>query len=179
MKILVASQNQIKAEAVREAFRRLLDEAVNVQLSNDEIDSGVSSQPLSLEETARGALNRLNAITAVPGYDYYVAIEGGIYAVELPVGKHWYESACAAVKSSASQNPCVAYGPAYPVPDQFIRHLEAGKDLNEAMEAETGIKEAGKGIGFNGWLTNGKLDRMSASAEAVLLAIAGLEHAND
>jgi non-canonical (house-cleaning) NTP pyrophosphatase len=57
-----------------------------------------------------------------------------------------------------------------------MKHLLEGKDLNEAMEAETGIKEAGKDVGFNGWISKNTITRKDANIQAVLLAIAGLEH---
>lgn len=173
MKVLVASQNKIKAAAVHEAFARLLNEVADVHLAKGDIKSGVSDQPMSLTETATGALNRLENIVSTPGYDYYVAIEGGVYSVDTPAGEKWYESACAAVVHEHSK-PELAYGPAYPVPESFIAHLKAGKDLNEAMSVETGIQEAGKGAGFNGWLTDNRIDRQKASADAVLLALYGL-----
>ena len=173
MRVLVASQNKIKAAAVHEAFARYLDAVAEVELSDKVIASGVSDQPMSLTETATGALNRLESIMSIKGYDYYVAIEGGTYAVETPAGEKWYESACAAVAHKQGKRE-IAFGPAYPVPERFVAHLKAGKDLNQAMEAETGIQEAGKGVGFNGWLTDKRIDRQKASADAVLLALYGL-----
>jgi len=173
MRVLVASQNKIKAAAVHEAFARFLGEVADVELSDIEISSGVSDQPLSLTETATGALNRLSSIMKTKDYDYYVAIEGGTYSIKTPAGEKWYESACAAVAHENGKQE-IAFGPAYPVPERFIAHLKAGKDLNEAMEAETGIQEAGKGMGFNGWLTDNRIDRLKASADAVLLALYGL-----
>ncbi|CAN5633013.1 inosine/xanthosine triphosphatase [soil metagenome] len=173
MEVLVASRNNVKAEAVHEAFARFFNEVVNVQLSDVEIDSGVNDQPNSLEETALGAINRLKAIGNISDYDYYVAIEGGTYRVNTPSGECWFESACAAITTTGSK-PIIAFGPAYPIPERFVGHLKQGMNLNKAMEIETGIQEAGNGAGFNGWLTDNQIDRQKASAEAVLLALYGL-----
>lgn len=177
IQVLVASQNPVKADAVLEAFEKYFGETVSVALASSHVDSGVGAQPLTLIETALGALNRLAAISGTKGYDYYIAIEGGMYCLVLPAGERWFESACAAVQEPGSQ-PQVAYGPAYPVPNRFVQHIVAGKDLTQAVEAETGIKDIGKGAGFNGWLTKNTLTRKDSSAQAVLLAIAGLEHAD-
>lgn len=173
--VLVASQNVVKAQATQEALERYGNQTYSVQLHDAEINSGVRQQPLSLEETAKGAVNRLQQIQRSSGYILYVAIEGGAYAVDTPYGKKWYESACAAVADSKGRHT-IAYGPAYPIPEPLVRHLEAGKDLNEAMEIETGIVKIGSSQGFNGWLTSGKLDRKEASAQAVLLALYALDH---
>lgn len=175
MKVFVASCKKVKAAAAHEASARFFNEVADITLSKVEIDSGVGNQPSSLEETARGALNRLKAIQTVPDFDYYVAIEGGVYCINTDLGECWYESACAAV-AAKDMPPIIAYGPAYPVPSRFVHHIKKGKDLNDAMAIETGIQEAGKGAGFNGWLTDNQIDRQKASAEAVLLALHGLKH---
>lgn len=181
LKVLVASQNKVKQLAVEDAFELFAEEPKAIELANRPIDSQVADQPLELAETARGALNRLSSIQQNSGYDYYVAIEGGAYRVDLPETEQWYESACAAVAQNDGE-PSVAYGPAYPIPPAIARHLREGKDLNQAMESETGITDIGKREGFNGWLTDGHLDRRAASAQAVLLALYGLrksENNND
>lgn len=176
-KILVASQNEVKLLAVEEAFDVYRANTYEFEMAKNEIVSGVADQPTSLIETATGALNRLQAIRSVADYSFYVAIEGGIYSVETPLGTKWYESACAAVADNNSLTiPSIAYGPAFPVPRRIMRHVEDNKDLNQAMELETGIKDIGKSVGFNGWLTENKLDRKKVSAEAVLLALYGLSH---
>lgn len=175
LRVLVASQNCVKAEAVQEGFERFWECDINVNTVSYEINSKVSDQPLSLEETALGAMNRLYAVKREVGYDYHVSIEGGAFTVDTAFGAQWFESACAAVRTQPpSSDVSLAYGPAYPIPPRLVRHLREGKDLNQAMEAETGIVEIGKSIGFNGWLTDGKLDRKSGSAQAVLMALAGL-----
>lgn len=174
LKVLVASRNKIKKLAVEDAFRQFTKEEFEVFLSDTEIDSGVSKQPLTQKETAEGALNRLKAIDDDGGYDYYVAIEGGVFVLDMSSGPKWFECACAAVSSKTSKQPSIAFAPAYPIPKEFVKHLKAGKDLTEAMEIVTGIPNTGAAKGFNGWLTGDKLDRRAGSALAVLLALYGL-----
>ena len=81
MKVVVASTNPAKVQAVTDAFARqfpghdLLVEPLNVA-------SGVSDQPIGDEETRRGAMNRAeNASRLAPDADYWVGLEGGIEAV--------------------------------------------------------------------------------------------------
>lgn len=175
--IIIASQNNIKSLAAQDAFKIFTDKEYAFVLADTEISSGVSDQPNTLSETATGALNRLSQIRKAGGYAFYIAIEGGTYGVDTPVGTLWYESACAAVADhNASSTPSVAFGPAFPVPRRIIRHVSEGLDLNQAMELETGIAEIGSSVGFNGWLTDNKLDRQAASSQAVLLALYGMAH---
>lgn len=177
-KALVASHNLIKAYATEDALGTFCGEYYRVDLAPNKIESGVKEQPMSLAETANGALFRLAQIRKLTGYAFYIAIEGGAYSVKLENGQElWYESACAAVsddspKSSAS----IAYGPAYPIPPEIAAHLIRGMDLNEAMELEIGVAKIGNAGGFNGWLTEGRLDRQAGSTQAVLLALYGLKY---
>ncbi|HEX4662171.1 MAG TPA: DUF84 family protein, partial [Candidatus Saccharimonadales bacterium] len=76
MKSLVASQNPVKADAAADALRTFCDDEIKVELADKQIESGVSDQPMSLEETAIGALNRLTAIRDIGDYAYRIAIEG-------------------------------------------------------------------------------------------------------
>ncbi len=171
LKILVASRNKIKKLAVEDAFRQFTNADFEVFLSDNEVDSGVNAQPLTQKETAEGAINRLRALGERNEYNYLVAIEGGAFNVILPSGQKWFEAGCAAVLSKAAKNPSVAFAPAYPIPEEFVKYLKSGKDLTEAMEIVTGIPNTGAAAGFNGWLTQGKIDRRAGSALAVLLAL--------
>ena len=173
MSVLVASQNLIKQAATEDAFRQLHDDKLlSVDLSEVAIESGVSDQPLSLEESSQGVLNRINKIKNVGGYTMYVAIESGAYKV----GDDWYESACAAVKDANDYFVSISYGPAYCIPKSISVYLESGFDLNHAMEVETGLADTGKAGGFNGWLTGGKIDRRAASSLAIQMALYGMKH---
>jgi inosine/xanthosine triphosphatase len=179
IRVLVASQNRIKALSAKDALEIFAaGQVIKVTKPEFEVTSLVADQPMSLQESAAGALNRLNQVRKIDGYTYYIAIEGGAFPVDTPAGTIWYEAACAAVVgTNQAAVPSVAFGPAYPIPKRIARHLHEGKDLNEAMELETGITEIGKAGGFNGWLTDGNLNRRVGSAQAVLLALYGLKYA--
>ena len=61
MKVFVGSKNKIKVDAVRRAFEGVfLNETWVVE--GQEVDSGVSEQPMDEEETVRGARNRAAAL---------------------------------------------------------------------------------------------------------------------
>ena len=82
MKVVVASRNPAKIQAVQDAFRLQFPDTL---LAIDAVDaeSGVSDQPVGDEETRRGAINRaVNAAAAVPDADYWVGLEGGIETVD-------------------------------------------------------------------------------------------------
>jgi inosine/xanthosine triphosphatase len=77
IRIVVASKNPVKIEAVRDALTALIDEEIEVVSVS--VESGVADQPMSEVETLKGASNRvMRAMNLFPGYDYYVGLEGGV-----------------------------------------------------------------------------------------------------
>jgi inosine/xanthosine triphosphatase len=77
-KIVVASQNPIKVNAVQNGFERMFPREV-FSVSTVIVPSGVCAQPLSDAETQTGALTRArNAAQIVKDADYWVGVEGGI-----------------------------------------------------------------------------------------------------
>lgn len=57
----------------------------------------VNEQPVGIEEALRGAVNRMNQISVVPDYDYYVAMENGIEEV----GPTWMDFAMVIVANKS------------------------------------------------------------------------------
>jgi len=55
MKVVVGSDNPVKIGAAKNVFKRFFSD---VDVDGVKVDSRVSEQPLSREETKRGALNR-------------------------------------------------------------------------------------------------------------------------
>ena len=82
--VAVASQATMKVEAVRAAFEALgLGSRVEV-VGIGGVESGVNEQPLGLEETAAGALNRVqHAKELARKADLVVAFENGIMPVNM------------------------------------------------------------------------------------------------
>lgn len=77
VKIVVASENPVKLDAVSEGLSVFLNG--EFEMTGVSVESGVSDQPMSDADTLSGALNRLgNARLQFPGSDYYVGIEGGV-----------------------------------------------------------------------------------------------------
>lgn len=81
MEIVVGSENIPKKLAIKHAFRQLYPgESLDIQ--GISADSGVSSHPVSAEESLKGARQRIaHARELRPGADYYVGIEGGLLKV--------------------------------------------------------------------------------------------------
>ena len=82
MKVVVASRNPAKVRAVREAFATQFPDETPELLSAD-VTSGVGDQPMTDDETRRGARNRANhASKAVPDANFWIGLEGGVAAFD-------------------------------------------------------------------------------------------------
>ena len=78
MKIVVTSHNPVKIAAVKEAFLAQFP-SVEQSLTPRAVNSEVSEQPMSDEETRNGARNRVkNARLEHPDADFWVGLEGGL-----------------------------------------------------------------------------------------------------
>lgn len=79
MKIIVASKNPIKVNAVRRAFEQMFPDESAFDMEGVSVLSGVRDQPLTFDETLEGAKNRVeNARSEYPDADFWVGLEGGV-----------------------------------------------------------------------------------------------------
>ena len=79
MKIVVASKNPVKLKATQNILEKIYPA---VEVEDREVDSGVPDQPIGLEVTVQGAINRAkNAFS--PDFDLSVGIEWRLLVVWL------------------------------------------------------------------------------------------------
>ncbi len=162
MQFALGSTNQAKRRAVRLATGC---EPICVS-----VPSGVASQPLSAEETVRGAMARARgALAAVPGADIGLGLEGGVdYDDRLT--HHWHlVSVCAAWDGRALY---VAHGVHMPLPDGVGARLAAGGvELSEVMDALFGRVGSNHDEGAYGLLSAGRITRDGVFRDAVIAAL--------
>lgn len=78
VRVVIASTNPVKIKAAVGGLQRMFPQ-VEFEEKSVEVPSGVADQPLSDEETLKGAKNRVsNACAAHPQADLWVGIEGGV-----------------------------------------------------------------------------------------------------
>jgi len=74
-KVIIASKNPVKINATQKAFEDVFTD--RFEFEGVSADSLVSDQPMSNDETLKGATNRLQNIQHLEA-DYLVSIEGGV-----------------------------------------------------------------------------------------------------
>lgn len=166
LRVLVASANPVKRRATIDGFRRLIGPR-ELTVEGVAVPSGVAHQPVSDEETLRGARQRAEALRALaPAADFWVGLEGG-------VERHGEELFALAWAVVCSRDRCGrARSATFVLPDEIARLvLHAGLELGDADDRVFGRSGSKREEGAVGLLTGGAIDRAGLYAPAVSLAL--------
>lgn len=163
--LVVASTNPVKLQAAVNGFQRLFPGSeLNVVAAN--VPSDVAQQPLSDDETLRGALNRsANAQAAHPDADYWIGIEGGIQ----PIGQEMTAFAWIVIRSQEM----IGKGRTgtFFLPPAVAELIRQGKELGEADDIVFGRTNSKQDNGAVGLLTDNVVDRAQLYEHALILAL--------
>lgn len=165
MKVVIASQNPVKINAVEQGFAKMFPnetfEFVSVSVPSD-----VSSQPFSDAETFLGAKNRVhNAVAKMSNADFYVGIEGGVQEQEKEI------EAFAWVHIASNNKHGKSRTATFFLPEAVAELLRAGKELGEADEIVFKQHNSKQQTGAVGILTGDVVTRASYYTEAVVLVL--------
>jgi len=158
-RIIVASLNLNKINAVKEVFP-------SYEVDGVACTSGVSEQPLSLDEIIRGAINRAKG--AFRDCTYSVGIEDGISYV--PETKSGYMNFCCCAVYDG-RRIYLGLGPAFEYPHECTKMvIEKEVTISEAFLPVSGRPDIGYEMGIIGWLTRGRINRKDYTKQAVEMA---------
>ncbi|KAG5497623.1 hypothetical protein JKF63_03888 [Porcisia hertigi] len=165
----VGTTNRAKAESVIAVVNKCFpQETHEVRLCS--VNSEVSDQPMSAEETQKGALNRAKAaLEAIPDADYGVGLEGGI---EHIAGR-WFECGWMVILDRRTGKCGIGSSARFEMREAIMGPiLNEGKELAEVMDNLTGEKDVRSGLGAMGVLTAGHLGRAAAYEHGLVFALA-------
>jgi len=165
-RIIVASKNPVKINAVEEAFRGMFkNESFETMGMN--VPSDVVDQPMTDEEAYQGAMNRANnAFSAEKGAEYWVGIEGGLEEKngELEV------FAWVVIRSNGGK-----YGKGrsstFFLPKRVAELIKQGKELGDATDVVFQEDNSKQKQGIIGLLTENNIDRTKYYIEPVITAL--------
>lgn len=168
MKIIVASQNPTKVNAVKEI---LLDyeHLKDADVFGIEADSGVSDQPKSLEETVQGAINRAKNVYS--DCDYSLGIESGL--MHVPNTKSGYMDVCVCAIFDGKEYH-LGLSSAWEAPKEVSEYMiKDGLNMNDAAlkAGLTKDPKIGSAEGLVGIVTRGRLTRKEYTKEAIRTAL--------
>ncbi|VAW32098.1 Inosine/xanthosine triphosphatase [hydrothermal vent metagenome] len=172
MKIAIGTKNKVKVMAVKEILRDYPHLAES-ESDMHTVDSGVGDQPLSIEETVRGAINRAkNAFNECTDCDYSFGIESGL--IEVPYTKSGYMDVCiVAIYDGSNTHLGMSSGWEFKDPEMVKLMTEEGLNMTEASN-KAGLstdENLGEAQGAIGIVTKGRVDRKEYTKQALRMAL--------
>lgn len=171
-KIIVGSKNEVKVSAVREVIADYKSLA-SAEVVATSVSSDVSNQPLSLEETIRGAKNRAKA--AYQSGSISIGLEGGLMKIPLSGQEFMHISVCSIFDGEQHH---LGISSAFRIPKSVSTLiLEEGLDLNQAMKKceFTENSQLGASEGTVGLFTNGRVPRKDYCKQSLTTALISIE----
>ena len=170
-KVVVASQNPVKINAVKLAFSQMFPKKT-FEFSGISVPSGVSNQPLGEKETLKGASNRVKNLSKIISANYWVGIEGG----SKRVGSGMETFAWVVVKSQnrVSKSRTASFF----LPQKIIKLINQGKELGEADDIVFHRQNSKQSNGAVGILTNNIITRATYYQSAVIMALIPFKNPN-
>ena len=136
------------------------------------VSSGVADQPMSDDETRRGARNRVSeARLKVPDADFWVGLEGGLDFFD----EHLRAFAWMVV-SAADNRSGEARSATLPLPPEVQALVQGGLELGEANDRVFSTINSKQAGGAYGLLTDGLMTRESIYTQTLTLALIPLVH---
>ncbi len=164
MKILVASKNPVKVNAVQEAFKMCFTNPVDV--AGLSVKSDVPDQPMSDGETRTGAKNRVtNLMRADLKADFYVGIEGGVDLVDARM------QAFAWIAISNGDKLALGRTGSFELPPEIAQLVIQGLELGDADDQVFKASNSKQQNGAVGLLTHDLITRQQLYQHAIMLAL--------
>lgn len=165
-KIVVASKNPVKIQAVREGFAKLFPDQ-KFEIEGVNVESGVSDQPITDDETVLGAYNRVtNAGELAAEADFWVGIEGGIEAKV-----HDMEAFAWVVVRAKDGRIGKSKTATFFLPPKVAELINQGMELAEADDLVFKRKNSKHTTGAVGILTGEVITRTTYYSQAVVCAL--------
>lgn len=168
--VVVASSNPVKVHSAEGGFRRMFPK-LELRFETVSVPSGVSDQPLSDEETRRGAENRARAAESErPGADFWVGMEGGL---DGDPAAGLFAFAWVVVRGGGRRERRLGFSrtATFQLPEAVAELVRQGKELGEADDLVFGRTDSKHGSGAVGLLTGNAIDRAQLYEPAVILAL--------
>ena len=117
------SQGGTESAAERAGEAYTLVRGKRVQVASASVDSGVSDQPRSMDETLRGATNRAHAsLEAEPSAALGFGIESGLFEV----ADRMFDICCCVAVVRGRAEPCVGWSCAFEIPAGVADLIRSG-----------------------------------------------------
>ncbi len=167
----VGSTNPVKVSAVLSAVEFVMqkrEDKREFSVHGYEVESGVSAQPFTDEETRAGARNRAkNVLDQHAEVDIAFGLEGGV----MRVGDEVQSVVWVHIEDRAGESQSLS-GNRFALPQYIVDGLETGAELGDVMDEIEGKTNTKHGWGMFGFLTEGVIPRELAYVHLVQFCFA-------
>lgn len=165
MKIAVGSQNPVKINAVKSAFK-LVWPKKKIEVFGVDVKSGVSNQPMSDAESIKGATLRAKRSIKVINTEFGVGLEGGLNKI----GGKWFDCGWAVVIDKKGVTG-IGSSARIQTPEKIMKLVRAGRELGTANDIVFGAKNSKQKEGHFGLMTKGIVTRTDAYKDSIVFAL--------
>jgi inosine/xanthosine triphosphatase len=163
--VAIGSRNRAKTQGVRRAFKQLLRD---VEFEELDFTAVVKTQPMSMDDTVKGARQRAELAIKRKGADFGVGVEAGL--VELADG--FFLNVQIAAIVDASHHLSFGCSSGFPIPTRFVEKLRQNREELDAYTHElAGAKKVREEEGIVYRLSGGRLSRVEMTEQCVSMAL--------
>ena len=169
--VAIGSKNPVKIKAVKNAFTTVWPN-INWQFDSASVDSGVSDQPMTIDETILGATNRAtSALKNTKNAKFGVGLEGG-----LQQASHmWFDGGWIVV-IDALGNKSVGSTVQVLTPSKIIERINQGQELGDVIDELFEGTNLSQKEGHFGIMTKNHITRTKGYTDGVIMALSGFLH---
>jgi len=163
--VVVGSRNRAKTQGVQRAFRRFLK---GIEFRELDVTAKVKTQPMSIDETVKGARRRAELAIKSGGADFGVGVEAGL--VELPEASFLNIQIAAILDASGHLSFGCSSG--FPIPTRFVERLKQNsEELDRYTHELAGPKKVREEEGIVYRLSGGRMSRVEMTEQCVSMAL--------
>jgi len=164
MIVHVGSKNPVKVQATRNVLEKFYND---VTVSAVHVNSGVPDQPIGLEQTIEGAVNRAKGAYS-SDCDLGVGIESGLLETPHTITGYVDLQWCAIYDG---EKTTLGVSAGFEYPPTVVEEVLNGKEVGDVMDELTGVNNLGEKMGAVSYLSRGLLDRTGNTEQCVLMAM--------
>ncbi|MCL5438700.1 MAG: inosine/xanthosine triphosphatase [Patescibacteria group bacterium] len=170
MKIVVGSKNPTKIQAAKEAFLMVFPNK-KWEVVGIDVESGVVSQPMSDDESIKGARNRAKAAIKKIKANYGVGLEGGLQKID----GMWFDCGWIVIIDKEG-NEGIGSTIKMHTPKKFMKLIDKGIELGIVNDMIFKTKNSKHAEGHFGLMTNGAITRTKGYRDGVISALSRFIH---
>lgn len=164
MIVKVGSYNPVKFQATRNVLEKIYGD---LEVYPAEVDSGVPDQPVGLDQTIEGAINRAKEAYS-QGCDLGVGIESGLLETPHTITGYVDLQWCAIYDG---EKITLGVSAGFEYPPLVVEEVLKGREVGDVMDQLTGIDDLGEKMGAVSYLSQKMLDRTGNTEQCVLMAM--------